>query len=70
MKCGFNTDGSIKTAKGVAYLMENRAYPNGSNYNDYTTTIDAIETRTGFDFYANVPAQFQDAAESSSSPIL
>ena len=39
------------------------------SYSQGITTIDAMEQRSGFDFYANVPAQFQDAAESSSSPI-
>ena len=41
----------------------------GMSYSQGITTIDAMEQRSGFDFYANVPAQFQDAAESSSSPI-
>ena len=27
-------------------------------------TIDAIESRTGFDFFANVPASLQSSAES------
>ena len=68
MKCSFNTDGSMKSAKGVAYLMANVAYNNNS-YDNYTTTIDAIEQRTGFDFFTNVPKDLQDAAENSSAPI-
>lgn len=70
MKCGFNADGSMKSAKGVAYLMENDVH-DSSNYDSaqYRTTIDAIEERTGFDFYANIPKNLQDAAEKTSQPI-
>ena len=68
MKCGFNTDGSMKSAAGVAYLMENVAH-NNNNYDNYATSIDAIEERTGFDFFANVPAELQEAAEKTSAPI-
>ena len=55
-------------AKGCAYIYTNEPH-SGMSYSQGITTIDAMEQRSGFDFYANVPAQFQDAAESSSSPI-
>ena len=70
MKCGFNADGTMKSAKGVAYLMENVAHSTSDYDNSkYRTSIDAMEERTGFNFFANVPAELQDAAESSSKPI-
>ena len=70
MKCSFDSSGNMTAAKGCAYLFENVSH-SSSDYDNakYRTSIDAIEQRTGFNFFANVPAQFQDAAESSSSPI-
>ena len=72
MKCSFDSSGAMTAAKGCAYLFENISHGNSSKEYDnekYRTTIDAIEERTGFNFYANVPAELQEAAEKSSSPI-
>ena len=67
MKCSFNGNGAMTAAKGVAYLFTNEAH-SGDKYTDakFRTTIDAIEERTGFDFFANVPADLQNAAEQQS----
>ena len=76
MKCSFNTSGTMTAASGVAYLYTNVDHSNDNNggkvyYYDsrYVTTIDAIEQRSGFDFFANVPEDFQEAAESQSSQL-
>lgn len=68
MKCSFNTSGEMSAAKGCAYIFTNEAHPK-MNYSEGITSIDAIEQRTGFNFFANVPAELQDDAESSSKPI-
>jgi len=64
MKCSFGADGAMTAAKGVAYLFTNEAH-SGEKYTDskFRTTIDAIEQRAGFDFFANVPKELQDVAE-------
>ena len=67
MKCSFDTSGAMTAAKGVAYLFENKPY--SGSYTSYATSIDAIEERSGWDFYTNVPAALQDPAESSSTPL-
>ena len=66
MKCSFNASGSMTAAKGAAYIYTNVSH-SGQTYSDtaFRTTIDAIELRTGFDFFANVPKEFQDSAEST-----
>ena len=71
MLCSFNSSGSMTSAKGAAYLYENVAHT-GKKYNadEYKTTIDEIETRTGFNFFAAVPASLQSTAESAFSSIL
>ncbi|MBR5700747.1 MAG: DNA/RNA non-specific endonuclease [Bacteroidales bacterium] len=70
MKCSFNSYGNITGAEGVAYLFENKAHPY-ADYNDseFVTTIDAIETRTGFNFFANVPDAYQTLAENGTSKL-
>ena len=68
MKCSFDAGGNMTAAQGVAYLFENRAYTSGT-YNDCRTTIDAIETLSGFNLFANVPTVLQASAESSSASL-
>lgn len=68
MKCSFSSDGTMTGAKGAAYIFTNEAHP-GMSYSAGITTIDAIEERSGFNFFANVPAELQEAAEKNSSSI-
>lgn len=70
MKCSFDAGGTVTAASGVAYLFTNEAHGGGYNDSQYVTSIDAIEQRTGFDFFPRVPSALQSAAESSTSPIF
>lgn len=65
MKCSFDASGQMTDAEGCAYLFTNEAHASGK-YTNFTTTIDAIEKRAGFDFFPAVPAALQSKAESSS----
>ena len=68
MLCSFNASGEMISAKGCAYVFTNEAHPK-MDYSQGRTTIDAIESRAGFDFFANVPKALQDAAEKTSNSI-
>ena len=70
MKCSFNALGDMTAADGVAYLYTNEAHTSGS-YNDaaYRKSIDYIESLTGFDFFANVPAALQSIAETHTASL-
>ena len=68
MKCSFNTSGAMTSAKGCAYIFTNEAHPK-MNYSEGITSIDEIEQRSGWDFFANVPKSLQDNAERSSSSL-
>ncbi len=63
MKCSFS-GGSMTDARGEAFIYTNESH-SGETYNssDFVTTIDYIEQRTGFDFFANVPSSIQTEAE-------
>ena len=68
MKCTFNASGTMTDASGVAYLFTNEAHANAKPA-DGITTIDAVEALTGFDFFANVPASLQNAAEAQAQAL-
>lgn len=76
MKCSFDASGAMTDAKGIAYLYTNEDHSNDNGgkkvtYHDsrYVTTIDAIESRAGFNFFANVPTALQDAAEGTATAL-
>ena len=78
MKCTFNGS-TVTGAQGIAFVYTNQAHitkDTGLTYygtdantgNEYfVTSIDAIEERAGFNFFANVPAAYQNAAESNTN---
>ena len=57
------SNGVPTAATGAAYLL---VHENGASRQN--TTINAIEQLTGFDFFANVPLELQDAAEAETHP--
>ena len=66
MKCTFNGS-TITGAQGIAFVYTNESHTGSSYYDSaFVTTIDAIETRAGFDFFAAVPANVQNTAEANS----
>ena len=73
MKCSFNSSGAMTGASGKAFVYTNESHDSNSvkpyNHADYVTTIDAIESRAGFDFFKNVPDQFEASAENGTSAL-
>jgi len=68
MKCTFN--GTTMTgAQGIAYIFTNEAHSGYYYDSDYITTIDAVEARAGFNFFANVPTSLQNAAEATATAL-
>lgn len=67
MKCSFNEAGTMTAAKGCAYLFTNEAH--SGSYSQGITSIDAVEQRSGWDFFANVPKNLQDTAEAQSASL-
>lgn len=67
MQCTFSGN-TVTGAKGIAFVYTNESH-SGSKYYDsaFVTTIDAIEQRAGFDFFATVPTSYQNSAESNTN---
>ena len=61
---------SMTSARGTAYLFTNETHK-GKSYSDaeFSTTIDAIEAETGFDFFANIPDNLEEQAEKQSASL-
>lgn len=68
MKCSFNASGTMTDANGCAYIFTNEAHA-GMKYSEGLTTIDAIESRSGFDFFVNVPDSLENKAEAQSAGL-
>ena len=68
MQCTLDGSGVPTAASGCAYLFENKAY-SGNNYSSGLTSIDAVEARAGFDFFAAVPQSLQTAAEAQAAAL-
>lgn len=68
MKCSFDTSGNMTGAQGCAYLYTNVAHT--GNYSQGLTSIDAVEQKSGWDFFTNVPKDLQDAAENKTNAIF
>ena len=69
MKCSFNANGEMTAASGCAYLFTNESHK-GSSYSSFITSIDAVEQRSGIDFFPAVPDNLEASAESSSQSIF
>jgi endonuclease G len=65
MKCTFNASGEMTAAKGAAFLFLHE--PRSGEEYEQSATIDDIEAITGFDLFANVPADKQSAAEATNT---
>ncbi|MCR5327133.1 MAG: DNA/RNA non-specific endonuclease [Bacteroidales bacterium] len=70
MKCSFNENtGEVNSAQGIAFVYTNESHSGESWYKEgnggFVTSIDEIETRTGFNFFANVPTSCQTGAEAN-----
>ena len=51
--------------KVIAVLMKNEVYTSGTtDWNLYSTTVNAIEEQTGYDFLSDVPKEIQEMIES------
>lgn len=60
LRLTFDSNGNVTKSEGAGYWFSHTG-----DTSRHTTTIDAIETMTGFDFYANVPESFESSAEAA-----
>ena len=49
--------------KSIGFFLEHKAYSTPYHIQDYTLSIDALETETGIDFFHNLPDAIENATE-------
>lgn len=64
MKVSFNADGEVTAAKGAAFLLK---HDTGEKQEK---TIQQMETLTGFDFFTNIPSNYQNSAEGTFTSLF
>ena len=60
-------DGNIVGAQAIGFWFDHKDYGSTKVFTPYAVSIDEIETNTGFDLYANLPASLQTTAEANTS---
>ena len=57
---------TVVKAKTIGFWYEHKDYPNNTDFGDsqYVKSVDDIEKWTGFNFFANLPDDLEEAAES------
>ncbi len=58
---------TITSASAIGFWFEHKAYPSGTNYANYTVSVNQIETWTGFDLFANLPDGIEATAEANTN---
>lgn len=60
-------DKNVTAAKTIGFWYENKSYAGlGLKTYDFAMSVDAIEAKTGLDFFANLPDVLETAAETNS----
>ena len=59
--------GAIISASAIGFWMEHKAYGGSAVYSDYAVSVRQIEEWTGFNLFANLPADLQATAEVNTS---
>ena len=65
IRCTYDNAGNMTAASGCAYIVET----NSANVTATLTSIDYVESKTGFDFFANLPDAFENTAEAQSTTL-
>src|SRR6185436_12923169 len=55
------------STRTIAVIMPNTQGIRNDDWQNYLTTVDAVETLTGYDFFANVPDAIENAIEAGTN---
>ena len=64
LRVKYDGNGEIKSAQTVGFWFEHKVYSN-SSFSNYGATVNDIESWTGFDLFANLPNEIEEAAENN-----
>lgn len=61
------SNGQVTDAMAVGFWFEHKQYSNNSDWAQCAVSVDEIERKTGFDFFANLPDAVEAKAEANGS---
>ena len=57
------------TYKSIAFYIEHKQYTAPYNVQNYTLSVDDLETKTGIDFFHNLPDEIEKMVETQKNPV-
>jgi endonuclease G, mitochondrial len=66
-RSGLKIDGITQNTRVIAVLIPNQQGIKEAKWQQFRTTVRALEQRTGYDFLSNLPAELQEALETQGS---
>ena len=67
LKVRRNTSGTVTAASAIGFWMPHDTDTGADDYAQYACSVDSIEDKTGFDFFANLPSSVESSAEANTS---
>ena len=67
LKVRRGSSGTVTAASAIGFWMPHDADTGADDYTKYACTVDSIEEKTGFDFFANLPPSVESTAEANDS---
>lgn len=67
LKVKKNDDGDIIGASTIGFWFDHRVYQSSEKYPSFATSVNDIETKTGFDLFVNLPDDYEEAVESNTN---
>ena len=66
LRVKYNASGEVSSAQTVGFWFEHKKYSN-SSFSNYGVTVNDIEYWTGFDLFANLPDDIEEAVENNAT---
>ena len=66
LRVKYDASGEVSSAQTVGFWFEHKSYSN-SSFSNYGVTVNDIESWTGFDLFANLPDDIEEAAENNAT---
>ena len=64
LKVRKNGAGLVTSASSIGFWFEHKDYENGDSFTNYAVSVNEIEEKTGFNLFANLPDEIEEASES------
>ncbi len=67
LKVKTDASGKVVGASTIGFWFAHREYESSEEYTSFVTSVNDIESKTGFNLFANLPDDYEDAAEANAS---